>query len=186
MTLERAYDTTLDDLWDAMTNPERLPRWFAPVGGELRLGGRYQIQNNAGGTVTECEPPRFFALTWEFAGGLSWVEVRLFAEGEDRSRLKLSHICPVDDHWKKFGPGAVGVGWDLSLAGLAFHLADGGAERIDEHEFGASVEGKAFMADCSEEWRRAAVAGGENESRAEAAANRVTAFYTGGEPPEAE
>ncbi len=25
----RAYDTSIDDLWDALTNKERLPRWFA-------------------------------------------------------------------------------------------------------------------------------------------------------------
>jgi hypothetical protein len=40
VTLERLYDTTADDLWDAVTNPERLPRWFLPVSGELKLGGR--------------------------------------------------------------------------------------------------------------------------------------------------
>ncbi|GGD88442.1 SRPBCC family protein [Paenibacillus nasutitermitis] len=186
VTLERSYDTTPDDLWDAMTNPERLPRWFAPVSGELKLGGRYQIQNNAGGVITECEPPHYFSVTWEFGGGMSWVELRLAAEGEDRSRLTLSHICPIDDHWKTFGPGAVGVGWDLSLVGLAFHFSAGDTERIDENAFSASSEGKSFMADSSEAWRRAAVAAGENSSHAEEAAKRVTAFYTGSGSQEAE
>ncbi|WP_207671235.1 SRPBCC family protein [Paenibacillus cymbidii] len=181
VTLERFYDTTPDDLWDAVTNPERLPRWFAPVSGELSLGGRFQIQHNAGGVITACEPPHYFAVTWEFAGGLSWVELRIAAEEGERSRFTLSHICPIDDHWKKFGPGAVGVGWDLALAGLAFHLSDNDAERIDEHAFGASSEGKAFMTDCSEDWRRAAVAAGELPSQAGEAAKRVTAFYTGSE-----
>jgi len=179
VTLARSYDTTPEDLWDAMTNPERLLRWFAPVSGELKLGGRYQVENNAGGVITECEPPHYFSLTWEFGGGLSWVELRLSAEGDERSRLTLSHICPVDDHWKRFGPGAVGVGWDLGLVGLAYHLTSGDMERIDENAFGASSEGKAFMADCSEDWRRAAVAAGENSSWAEDAAKQVTAFYTG-------
>ena len=57
------YDTDLADLWDAVTNPERLRRWFSPVTGELRLGGRYQVENNAGGTITECEPQRRIAAT---------------------------------------------------------------------------------------------------------------------------
>jgi hypothetical protein len=35
----RAYDTDIEDLWDALTNTERLPRWFAPVEGELKPGG---------------------------------------------------------------------------------------------------------------------------------------------------
>lgn len=179
VTLERFYDTTPDDLWDAVTNPERLPRWFAPVSGELSLGGRYQVKDNAGGVITTCQPPHYFSLTWEFGGGVSWVELRIAAEEGDRSRLTLSHICPVDDHWNKFGPGAVGVGWDLALVGLAYHLTASDAERIDENAFGASAEGKSFMTDCSEDWRRAAVAAGENPSWAEAAAKRVTAFYTG-------
>lgn len=184
VTLERSYDTTPEDLWDAMTNPERLPRWFAPVSGELKLGGRYQVENNAGGVITECVPPRYFSVTWEFGGGMSWVELRIMAEGEERSRMTLSHICPLDDHWKKYGPGAVGVGWDLGLVGLAFHLSARDAERIDENAFGASSEGKFYIADCSEDWRRAAVAGGEDPSRAEAAAKLVTAFFTGSGPQE--
>src|ERR1700730_11920499 len=58
----RSYDTTVEDLWDAITNAERIPRWFLPVSGDLRLGGRYQLQGNAGGEVTRCEPPRLLAV----------------------------------------------------------------------------------------------------------------------------
>ena len=50
VTLTRSYATPVADLWDAVTNGERIPRWFAPVSGELRLGGRYQVEGNAGGT----------------------------------------------------------------------------------------------------------------------------------------
>ena len=63
----RTYDTSADDLWDALTSAERLPRWFLPVSGDLRLGGRYQLEGNAGGTITRCEPPRSLALTWRTA-----------------------------------------------------------------------------------------------------------------------
>ncbi len=54
----RTYDTTVEDVWDAVTNPERIPRWFLPITGELELGGRYQLKGNAGGEITGCEPPR--------------------------------------------------------------------------------------------------------------------------------
>src|SRR5690606_22050656 len=47
--LMRSYPTTQDDLWDAITNPERIPRWFMPVSGDLRPGGHYQLEGNAGG-----------------------------------------------------------------------------------------------------------------------------------------
>src|SRR5215813_14546632 len=77
VTLTRLYDTTVDDLWDAVTNPERLPRWFLPVEGDLRLGGRYQLKGNASGQITTCDAPRVLNHTWEFGGQISWVQVRL-------------------------------------------------------------------------------------------------------------
>lgn len=69
----RVYPTDAADLWDALTRPERIKRWFAPVTGELKLGGRYQVENNAGGTITACEPAKRVVLTWEFGGTVSWV-----------------------------------------------------------------------------------------------------------------
>ena len=48
----RTYDTSVDDLWEALTTRERLARWFGKVGGDLELGGRYQIEGNASGTWT--------------------------------------------------------------------------------------------------------------------------------------
>jgi len=41
VTLSRSYATTAGDLWDAVTNGERIPRWFMPVSGDLEPGGRY-------------------------------------------------------------------------------------------------------------------------------------------------
>lgn len=81
----RTYDAAPEEVWDALTRRERLPRWFMPVSGELRLGGRYQFQGNAGGEITACEPPRRVAATWEFGGQVSWIEVRLTAEAEARA-----------------------------------------------------------------------------------------------------
>src|SRR5690606_21550027 len=119
--------TTVDDLWDACTNPERLPRWFLPVTGDLQVGGRYQLEGQAGGTIERCDPPRSFAATWEFGGEVSWIEVTLAAAG-DGTRFTLEHVAHVDDErWLEYGPGAVGVGWDLALHGLAQHVATGEA-----------------------------------------------------------
>lgn len=44
VTLTRLYDTSVDDLWDAVTSKERIPRWFLPVEGDLQLGGKYQLK----------------------------------------------------------------------------------------------------------------------------------------------
>src|SRR5215467_15687325 len=87
-----AYDTTVDDVWDAITNPDRIPRWFLPVSGDLRLGGRYQLQGNAGGEITRCEPPRHLAVTWEFAGDVSWLSVALSEVSAEQTLLELEHL----------------------------------------------------------------------------------------------
>lgn len=182
VTLTRSYDTDVDDLWDAATNSERLPRWFAAVGGSLRLGGRFKIEGNAEGAIRECEPPSFLSLTWECGGESSWVEARMAAEGNERSRLTLTHFAPVNDHWKKYGPGAVGVGWELGLAGLARHLSDPTAELIDQEAFAASPEGKAFMSRSSNAWGEASIDAGEDAEQAHAAARETAGAYTGDAP----
>lgn len=51
-SLSQTFPTPIDDVWSAVTDPDRLPRWFAPVTGELRLGGRYQVEGNAGPGAT--------------------------------------------------------------------------------------------------------------------------------------
>ena len=76
LTVSQTYDAAIEDVWDACTSPERIPPWFLPVSGDLRLGGRYQLEGNAGGTVERCEPPVSFAATWEYGGEVSWIEVR--------------------------------------------------------------------------------------------------------------
>jgi uncharacterized protein YndB with AHSA1/START domain len=181
--LSRTYDARLDDLWNAVTDPERIPRWFLPVSGELRVGGRYALEGNASGTIQTCDPPHSFTATWEFGTDTTWIELRLVAENEDRTRLVLEHIAHVDnERWAQFGPGAVGVGWDLGLRGLSLHLASG--ETVDPREgmaWTASEEGRQFIAMSSEAWGNASAASGTDRAAAEAAAERTTAFYT---PPE--
>ncbi|MGZ5987094.1 MAG: SRPBCC family protein [Caulobacteraceae bacterium] len=177
----RTYDTGVDDLWDALTNPERLPRWFLPVSGELKLGGRYQLQGNAGGEITECAPPERLAVTWEFGAQVSWVTVELAAEGAEATRLTLEHTAPIDPHWETYGSGAVGVGWDLSLMGLARHLASGQAQDpAAAQAWAGSEEGKAFIRGCAEGWGQAEAMGGEDPAKARARAAAAAKFYTGG------
>jgi uncharacterized protein YndB with AHSA1/START domain len=182
----RTYDTDVDDLWEAITSKERIPRWFLPVEGDLELGGHYQLKGNAGGTITRCEPPNVVGLTGEFGGEVSWVEVRLQPTRDGSTYLELEHVAHVpDERWKQYGPGAVGVGWDMALYGLAKHIATGAAN--DAREFMAwlgSSEGKDFVHRSSDDWCRAAIAGGTDQSTAQASAARTTAAYTGApEPP---
>jgi uncharacterized protein YndB with AHSA1/START domain len=177
----RRYDTDIDDLWDALTSAERIPRWFLPISGDLKLGGRYQFEGNAGGEITRCEPPRLLSVTWEYGGGVSWLTATLKDDTAGSTRLELEHLAHVEDGlWDRFGPGAVGVGWDLALMGLARHLASGAAvDRAAAMAWSVSDEGKRFMRGSSEAWGRASITAGTDEMAAKAAAARTSAFYCG-------
>lgn len=177
--VSRTYETTIDGLWDAVTSNERLPRWFAPVEGDLQLGERYQVEGNAGGEIVQCEPPRMFSLTWEFGGDVSWVDVALSAESPKSARLTLTHTANLSPYWEQYGPGATGVGWELGLLGLALYVANPETDKIDEEAFAASLEGKAFATGSSKKWGDAAVSAGEEPEKAHASAARTAAFYTG-------
>ncbi|HEY4199388.1 MAG TPA: SRPBCC family protein [Devosiaceae bacterium] len=176
----RTYPTDAADLWDAITNAERIPRWFLPVSGELRLGGRYQFEGNAGGTVTACEPPRRLAATWEFAGQVSWVTVTLSADGA-ATQLTLEHLVPDDDHWRRFGPGAVGLGWDSGFMGLGNYLAGGiGVTPATAAAWLATPAATAFFRNSCVGWLAADLAGGEAAVPARQRADQTLAAYTGG------
>lgn len=175
----RTYATDRDDLWDALTSAERLPRWFMPITGDLTVGGRYQLEGHAGGVVERCDAPRAFAVTWESNGGVSWLEVSL-TPADDGTTLELVHEAPVDpDFWVQYGPGAVGVGWDLSLMGLGLHLDTGAAlDPQAVEEWSVSDEGVTFARAASTSWADAAIAAGEDADQARAAGERTLAFYT--------
>lgn len=180
LTAARTYDTTIDDLWNALTDVDRLARWFLPASGDLRPGGRFQIEGHAGGEVLACEPPDRFDITWEFGGATSWVTVELTEDGPERTRIELRHVAHVPkEMWDQFGPGAVGIGWDLALLGLDLHLASGEERSPDAvREWELSPDAQAFKAACSTAWGDASIASGVDPEQARAAAERAMAFYT--------
>lgn len=120
--LVRSYDADLDDVWSALTEPDRLARWFSTVTGDLREGGTFQITGNASGEILRCERPTWLSLT--FGGPDSVVDLRLTPDG-DRTTLVLSHAVPLA--MAQSGAGALypGPGWDGALLGLAIHLRGG-------------------------------------------------------------
>ena len=181
LTTSQSYDATLEELWDACTSAERIPRWFMPISGDLRVGGRYALEGNASGTIERCDPPRTFAATWEYGDEVSWIEVRLEPDGDRRTRFTLEHVAHVDDdRWLQYGPGAVGVGWDLALMGLGLHLATGAAnDPAQSAAWMGSSEGVKFVTRSSRGWADASIATGTDTTEARAAEQRTTAFYTG-------
>jgi uncharacterized protein YndB with AHSA1/START domain len=100
---------------DVCTRPERIPRWFLRVLGDLRVGGYYQLEGNAGGKIERCDPPNGFTATWECGGSVSWIEVRLSVEADGRTRFELNHVGLVDEHGQKCQRHA---GWLGALDGV--------------------------------------------------------------------
>jgi uncharacterized protein YndB with AHSA1/START domain len=186
VTLSRSYPADADDVWDAITNPERITRWFLPVSGDLRLGGTYQLEGNAGGEIRACEPPRRLLLTWIFGEppgpeDSSLVEVLLGPGPDGGTTLTLVHTAVVPpEMWDNFGPGGVGVGWDLALLGLAAHLA--GIELGSPSELETNPEMHACMTASSEAWGVAFGESGADPDVVERTTAATTAFYVPPEP----
>jgi uncharacterized protein YndB with AHSA1/START domain len=190
VVLRRTYPAPVADVWDAITDAERIGRWFVPVTGELRLGGRFQLQGNAGGEILRCEPPHLVRVSWAMGENpadtdISEVEVRLSPDGDGHTLFEPVHTGIVDpQRWAEYGPGALGVGWDLGLLGLALHLRSGGKAVEDPEAWMFSPEARRFMTGSATAWGAAMRAGGATEEEAATATANVTAFYVP-EPPAA-
>jgi uncharacterized protein YndB with AHSA1/START domain len=108
--LRRDYSAPIDDVWEAVTEPNRVKRWFMPISGDLRVGGSFQLEGNASGEILACEPPHLLRVT--FGGPTSIVEVRLSAKGDSDTALEMEHTVPIEMAQSGAGALYVGPGWD--------------------------------------------------------------------------
>jgi uncharacterized protein YndB with AHSA1/START domain len=126
--MEDAFDTDIDDLWSALTDPERLARWIAKVEGDLRLGGEFRARFTSGwegpGRVDVCDPPRRLLVTMsQDEDDETVIAAELVPDG-DQTRLVLEERgLPLDE------AAAHGAGWQAHFEDLAAHLA--GRPRAD-------------------------------------------------------
>jgi uncharacterized protein YndB with AHSA1/START domain len=118
--MRRSYEAPIGDVWDAMTQPDRIKRWFLPISGELRAGGTFQLEGNAGGEILTCEPPRLLRAT--FGDPTSIVEVRLSSQGDSDTVLELEQTVPIEMAQSGAGALYVGPGWDGALLALGLFL----------------------------------------------------------------
>lgn len=181
VVLERVFDTDAADLWSACTTPERLSRWFEPIRGDLAPGGRYTLtKSRTEGDILRCEPPRHLAITWEYQGNISHVDVDVIPAPGARSVLRLIHRCPPDDHWDTYGPAATGVGWEGSLRALALYLAGDPRCAPDEMEkFASTPKGQELTRRAADSWGRVDHVAGTPTRTARSRARRTAAFYLG-------
>ena len=148
VTVRRTYDSDIADVWNALTDPDRMKRWFVPVSGDLQEGGSFQLEGNAGGDILACEPPELLRVT--FGGPTSIVELRLSSAEEHRTTLQLEHTVPIE--FAQSGAGAlfVGPGWDGGLVALDLYLR--GEVADDPVAAANSPEGLALSKQSVETW----------------------------------
>ena len=137
--LEDRYDTDIDDLWSALTDPRRLARWYGEVEGDLRPGGEFRVYIEAAdiestGRVEACEPPRRLLVTtretdesYRKGQGVppfdASVEATLTADGDQTILVIEVQGMPLDKI------AFYGAGWQIHAENLAAYLA--GLERGD-------------------------------------------------------
>ena len=146
--LRRSYDAPVSDVWDALTDPDRIRRWFMPVSGDLREGGDFQLEGNAGGRILRCDPPHLLKVT--FAGETSLVELRLVPDGATATTLELEHTVPIEMAGSGAGALYVGPGWDGAFLALGLYVA--GQVADDPVAAASSPEAQAFSRESVEAW----------------------------------
>ena len=123
LRFERRYAFPPDEVWSALTTPERARRWL----GELTVGGesaRLALgDSTAELRVVACDRPYRIEVVWTFPGAApTHVRVTLAADGPDRTALVLEHTFPAEE------PAALpgyACGWEHYLDALGAHLTGG-------------------------------------------------------------
>ena len=137
--IEDRYDTGIDDLWSALTDPSRVARWYGEVEGDLRPGGEFRLRVegsgwDGAGRVEECEPPRRLVV-WTSEKTEPYdeiIEATLTADGDQTTLVIEARGMPLDK------VAFYGAGWQLHAEDLASYLA--GREPGDvEARFGELV-----------------------------------------------
>jgi uncharacterized protein YndB with AHSA1/START domain len=169
VTLQRRYDADQADVWQAITNPERVRRWFLPLTGDLREGGNFQLEGNASGDIMTCEPPRHLMVT--FGGESSIVDVQLSDDGQ-QTLLTLTHSVPIELAGSGAGALYVGPGWDGALMGIALYLA--GEVTEDPVAAANSPQVQDFNVSSIKEWVASIEASGTADADAISAAQQVS------------
>jgi hypothetical protein len=118
---------------------------------------------------------------------VSWIEARRTEVSDGRTRFEIEHIAHVDDErWNEYGPGAVGIGWDIVLVGLAMHVSWGRAvDQAESEAWFATDDGKQFLTSASDAWGAENASAGTDRAAARAAADRAAAFFYTGVPEQA-
>jgi uncharacterized protein YndB with AHSA1/START domain len=123
--MEDRFNTDINDLWSALTDPRRVARWYAQVEGDLRPGGDLRLLVHGSGwegtgRIETCEPPRRLVVTTrELQEQFDVVlEATLTSDGDQTILIIEARGMPLDKL------PFYGAGWQIHVEDLAAHIAD--------------------------------------------------------------
>lgn len=111
----RTYDAPVEDVWSALTDPDRMARWFGRWSGDPASGAVEVLMSAEDDatpervTIDECDPPRRLAVTLASADG-PWPLVVALTEQDWRTSLRFTHLLA-----EPYNAGSVGPGWQFYL-----------------------------------------------------------------------
>jgi uncharacterized protein YndB with AHSA1/START domain len=131
LTLTREFRAPIDDVWAAVTEPERLARWIGTFTGDPASGRVAFVMTSEGMTepedmeIRECDPPRVLRLT-SHVGEERWLLDLLLDEQEGVTTLTFTQpdVDPV-------AAESVGPGWEYYLDRLVAAESGGDVGAID-------------------------------------------------------
>jgi uncharacterized protein YndB with AHSA1/START domain len=118
LEFRRSWADPIEDVWSALTEPDRLARWIGKYDGERAVGGTgtftmtHEEGESAGEptTVVECDPPRRLVIEWVQQDTDDWrIELDLWAEG-GRTQFRFIQLYAADADVTDF---ALGWHWYL-------------------------------------------------------------------------
>ncbi len=131
VVFEREFAASIDDVWAAVTESDRLARWIGTWTGDP-ASGSVLFQMNAEGDVPEtvyqildCAPPRRLAITATDDFG-TWELVLELSEASGVVTLRLFQLLTDPSVLENTGPG-----WDYYLDRLVAAESGGDVAAID-------------------------------------------------------
>jgi uncharacterized protein YndB with AHSA1/START domain len=125
--MEEHIDAGIDDVWSALTDPQRLAGWLGAIHGDLHVGGAFHARFYASGSegpgrVDACDPPHRFVVTRSAPLELV-IETTLAAQGPQTVLTVEQRGMPL--HLL----GAYGAGLQIHVEDLVDHVS--GRQRRD-------------------------------------------------------
>ena len=152
LVIERTFRAPVEDVWAAVTEPDRLARWIGTWSGDP-ASGAVQFRMTAEGedaeaettTVHECDPPRRLVLSWTAAGpsGGLWEVALDLAEHDGVTTVTFTQRVPDTATGRDVGPG-----WEYYLDRLVAAHAGGDVAAVAWTDYeGMTAHYEALFAD---------------------------------------